>query len=237
MDNLQNIHTSFVPVTFAYPDDFTGFGDVGCGCANCGGLGDTWVNSKGQTINCTGTRKKPGTCTVVAQPRRGTVITEPKLPVSIYNIRNTDPYSPPIRPGINIYNDQPPPSSNPLYSQATQPGTKGSSWLAKVSDAYLTAQQIKAQRDVAIAQAGGQLPQKPGQLDPRDEAMLRLQSQVSAYENPNSQVANAGAFAGEAAGSAIDGVVGFVTKNPLIVGLVAVGIFLFLKEPPKRGKA
>jgi hypothetical protein len=238
MDNLQTLYTPFVPTNFSYPDGYFGdVGDVGCGCSDCGGLGDfETVNSKGLRIKCAGTKRKPGTCIVIGPAYQGTTrITEPRMPV---NINTRDPYSPPIRPGV-IDNDMPPRLPLPTAMQSPSPASatpQKQGFYDKSLDAFLTYNRNKNERDIALAQAGNAVGQNSQAQYPNNQYEPNQPNQPYGI-NPNAQVANAGAFAGEAAGSAVDGIVGFVSKNPLIVGLLAVGIFLFLKEPPKRGKA
>jgi hypothetical protein len=216
-----------------YSDDGFFAGTLGnLGCAGCGGecgvLGEISVNSKGQTIDCTGTGKK----------RRCVIITNAQGYSKPVQLPISKPYTFGYPTTFNVNLPTPPTTQSPgIRNIDPQEPVKGQGWFTKSLDAMLTYSNGKNQRDVEIARTG-MLPQydpnqNPKPNDPQTLAIQRLQSQNGLLQQQNTQISDAGAMAGSAAGGAIDGIVQFVSANPLIVGLCAVGFYLLMKEPPK----
>jgi hypothetical protein len=204
-----------VPYNFSYPDNFGGLYDVGCvGCGtSCVGCTDG--------LGVLGNTKTP----------KVKKMKQPKMkiarPFQLKPGATLDPsgWTSPNRDYVFEPIKRPAFESPPLIPPRTETPGK-SSWYAKGLDALLAYNRDKAARDVAIAQAGMQINGR----DPNVET-TRPQPDVM---NAGGQVANAGEFAGRAAGSFVDTIVGFVSQNPLIVGLCVVGLFLLFKEPPKK---
>jgi hypothetical protein len=94
-----------------------------------------------------------------------------------------------------------------------------SSWLSKILDAGVAIETIRAQ----AAQAKQQALQQTGQTISDDEAL-----QIVAAKNN----VPLGSSVGNQTGFAIDGVLGWLQQNFLVVAIVGLGVFLLFRQPP-----
>lgn len=100
--------------------------------------------------------------------------------------------------------------------------------LDKFFDFGITREKINADRDVALAQTGAQQQQQTDQT-----GLIRLPART---DNPNvDDVSDAGAKGGRAVGDLLNKGATFVKDNLLVCLAVAIGGFLYLQPPPKRG--
>lgn len=119
--------------------------------------------------------------------------------------------------GLSIYKPIP---SVITPSTATTNTTK-QGWYDKTLDAVLTYYKNKNERDVAIAQAGGQIPSMttPFERLTQEQTMSTTRGQLSAV--------------GSAFGETAENLADFLQKNFVVVGAIVIGILLFMRDPKK----
>ncbi|MCX7997343.1 MAG: hypothetical protein N3A69_00135 [Leptospiraceae bacterium] len=103
-----------------------------------------------------------------------------------------------------------------LPDTTTLPKSQKRSWYEKTVDAILTYHKNKFDRDIAIAQANGQIREPEV-----NQEQIRHVRPLETF--------------GAEFGRTTEDLADFLRRNILVVGLVTLGVILFLRDP-KKGK-